>query len=610
MVVGSCAGPTMHPESFDIATLQARYAKRAITPLDIVEEVIERCAAYPDPAIWISQVPEQQLRAIARQLIARGPSPDQPLWGIPFAVKDNIDCVGLDTSAACPSFVYPAPRDATVVAKLKAAGAILVGKTNLDQFATGLNGTRSPYGAPRSVFNPEYISGGSSSGSAVAVAAGLVSFALGTDTAGSGRVPAAFNNLVGIKPTKGLLSTSGVVPACRSLDCVSIFSLTVGDGDLVRQVAEGPDPEDPFSRAAESVPLPRTAWRIGILGERDREFFGDWEAAALYEGAIAVARELGGIPVELDYAPFAETAELLYRGPWVAERLAGLESFVASHEADLDPSVRTIILGARNHTAVETFRGYYRLRELALQAEAQWAKIDFMLLPTAPTTYTVAAMQADPLRLNSCLGRYTNFVNLLDYAAVAIPAGFRSDGLPFGVTLISRAFQDGALAAIADRFHRHHPFGLGRFRDALLPIGSALPDPEETAGRVPLFVVGAHLSGMPLNHELTSRGGRLIRRCRTAPCYQLYALAKTTPTKPGLVRSFDQHGTGIEGEVWSLDAAGFGNFVAAIPSPLGIAKIVLEDGVQVSGFVCEPCGLAGAKDITAYGGWRAFKSAG
>ncbi len=600
----------MLPEILDIATLHQRYRERAATPLEVVDAVIARCEAYPDPAVWISRASPAQLREQAKHLMARGPGPDLPLWGIPFAVKDNIDCAGFETTAACPAFAYPATRDATVVAKLKAAGAILVGKTNLDQFATGLNGTRSPYGAPRSVFDAEYISGGSSSGSAVAVAAGLVSFALGTDTAGSGRVPAAFNNLVGIKPTKGLLSTHGVVPACRSLDCVSIFSLTVGDGDLVRRCALGFDPEDSFSRADTPRLLPRKDWRIGVLSERDREFFGDHEAAALYEGAIAAARELGCSVVEIDYTPFRQTAELLYQGPWVAERLAGIEFFMAENADTMDPTVHQIIDGARTRTAVEAFRAQYRLQELRKVTDLQWATIDVMLLPTAPTTYTVTEMQADPLHLNSRLGEYTNFVNLLDYAAIAIPAGFGSGGLPFGVSLIAPAFHDGALARIADRFHRHHPSGIGRNRDALLPEASQIEDLPEPSDRVSLFVVGAHLSGMPLNHELTTRDAVLIRRCRTAPHYQLYALAKTVPAKPGLIRTTEPQQQGIEGEVWSLDMAGFGSFVAAIPAPLGIAKLLLDDGTEVSGFICEPYGLAGARDITEYGGWRAFKNAG
>lgn len=600
----------MLPETLDIATLQRLYRERAVTPLEVVDAVIARCEAYPDPAVWISRASPAQLREQARQLTARGRGPDLPLWGIPFAVKDNIDCAGFETTAACPAFAYPATRDATVVARLKAAGAIIVGKTNLDQFATGLNGTRSPYGAPRSVFDADYISGGSSSGSAVAVAAGLVSFALGTDTAGSGRVPAAFNNLVGIKPTKGLLSTHGVVPACRSLDCVSIFSLTVGDGDLVRRCAQGLDSEDSFSRADTPRLLPRKGWRIGVLAERDREFFGDREAAALYDGAISVARELGGSIVEIDYAAFRQTAELLYQGPWVAERLAGVEFFMAEHAAAMDPTVHQIIDGARGRTAVEAFRAQYRLQELRKVTDAQWSMIDVMMLPTAPTTYTVAEMQADPVRLNSRLGEYTNFVNLLDYAAVAIPAGFGSGGLPFGVTLIAPAFHDGALAQVADRFHRHHPSGSGKNRDALLPDASQIEDKPEAPDRVSLFVVGAHLSGMPLNHELTNRDAVLIRRCRTAPNYLLYALAKTVPAKPGLIRTVEPQEQGIEGEVWSLDMAGFGSFVAAIPAPLGIAKLLLDDGTEVSGFICEPYGLAGARDITEYGGWRAFKNAG
>ncbi|MDB5508079.1 MAG: allophanate hydrolase [Hyphomicrobiales bacterium] len=593
------------PLALDISTLRQGYADGAFTPLDVIEAVLARCAQWPDRAVWISRVPDQDLMAQAHELMRRGaPPPDMPLWGIPFAAKDNIDCAGLPTTAACPAFSYMPRENAHAVARLIAAGALLVGKTNLDQFATGLNGTRSPYGAPRSVFDERYVSGGSSSGSAVATAAGLVSFALGTDTAGSGRVPAAFNNLVGLKPTPGFVSTQGLVPACRSLDCISVLASTVGDAKRVFETMRGFDPADDYSRPASPRNLPSEGIRFGVLGEAEREFFGDNDTAALYDAAIARLESLGGEKIEIDYAPFRETAHLLYGGPWVAERLAAVEAFAVSHAGEIDPAVRGILESAREKTAVEAFRGQYELAHLRRSAEREWAKIDIMLLPTAPTIYTVEAMRADPIVLNSNLGRYTNFVNLLDCCALAIPAGFRPDGLPGGVTLIAPAFCDDALAAWADRLHRACPTGLGIDRAAALPdSGRVAPPPS---GDIEIAVVGAHLSGMPLNHQLTSTGGRLVRACRTAKDYRLFVLPDTSPAKPGMVRAPGSKGPGLSVEVWALPRAAFGDFVDAIPAPLGIGKISLEDGSSVSGFLCESHAVEGAREITHLGGWRAY----
>jgi allophanate hydrolase len=567
--------------------------------------VIARVKAWPDTAVWINRFSDDAIREAARALIAAGgPSEARPLWGIPFAVKDNIDCAGLPTTAACPAFAYDAEEDAYVVARLKAAGAIVIGKTNLDQFATGLNGTRSPYGAPRSVFDERYISGGSSSGSAVAVASGQVAFALGTDTAGSGRIPAAFNNLVGVKPTRGLLSGFGLVPACRSLDCITVLAPTVGDADLVRRVAEGFDPADPYSRPMQAASLPADGFRFGVLAGSEREFSGDGEVERLYDTAIHRLESLGGTAVPIDYAPFRECALLLYGGPWVAERLAAIESFVDSHADDMDLTVRGIVEGARKYSAVDAFRGQYELEELRQRTDREWAKMDVMLLPTAPTIYTVEAMRADPVTLNSNLGRYTNFVNLLDCSAIAIPAGFREDGLPGGVTLIGPAFADAAIAALGDRLHRAEPFGMGRDRHAALPTGSKVE--TATPELIPIVVVGAHLSGMPLNHQLTDGGGVHIKTCHTAPGYRLYVLPDTMPPKPGLIRDPAFHGGGLEVEVWALPAAAFGAFVNAIPAPLGVGKITLDDGSAVSGFLCEPYAVKGAQEITDLGGWRAY----
>ncbi len=595
----------MLPTILDLSSLCAAY-QSGLTPLDLVETVIARRTASNDPAIFITPTPDEDLRAAARGLMARAPEPNSlPLWGVPFGVKDNIDVAGLPTTAGCPAYAYNPATDSTVVARLKAAGAIVIGKTNLDQFATGLNGTRSPHGAPRSVFNPDYISGGSSSGSAVAVASGLASFALGTDTAGSGRVPAAFNNLVGIKPTPGLLPNTGVVPACRSVDCVTIFAATVGDGVAIRKVAEGFDAADAFSRHARPVSLPSSGLRVGVLQDSERDFFGDKAVERLYDAAIERARALGATIVFFDYAPFREAAALLYDGPWVAERLAAVEGFLATNAADFDPTVRKIIEGAKGKSAVDAFNGRYRLEELRRKTDAEWEKADILLLPTAPTTYTVAEMKADPIVLNGRLGRYTNFVNLLDCAAIAVPAGFDSEShLPGGVTLVAPAFADDALAPLADALHRAAASGMGVDVGAQIPVGSAIMPAGD--GFVPIVVVGAHLCGMPLNHQLTAPGGRLLKTCRTAQDYRLFALPGTVPPKPGLIREPGFKGPGLEVEVWLMPPDAFGHFVQNIPDPLGIGKVTLDDGSSVPGFLCEAHAVRGADDITQLGGWRTY----
>jgi allophanate hydrolase len=449
------------PAILSLDGLRSIYLDRPAAVIDVVDEVLSRIARAKDSSIFISLVPPDELRCAARELLEREPDPALlPLWGIPFAVKDNIDVAGLDTTAACPAFAYRANNNAATVARLKAAGALVVGKTNLDQFATGLNGTRSPYGAPRSVFNAAYVSGGSSSGSAVAVAAGLVPFALGTDTAGSGRVPAAFNNIVGIKPTPGLLSLEGVVPACWSLDCICILSTSVADGIFIRRLAEGFDQSDPYSvRGMQRAIAPCP--RVGVLAKVDREFYGDAENAALYDRSIDAMHEIGADITTIDYRPFQEIGALLYDGPWLAERLAGIGNFVDKHPQDLDPTVRTLLDGARRYSAIDAFAGLHRLRELRRRAEAEWASTDFLLLPTSPATYTVKEMLADPLRLNARFGTYTNFVNFLGCSAIAVPAGFTSGGLPFGVTLIAPPFCDDALAIPAAAMHTAANCGAG-----------------------------------------------------------------------------------------------------------------------------------------------------
>jgi allophanate hydrolase len=562
--------------------------EHAATAIAHVFDAIEAEGVNP---VWITLADRHA--AVER---ARTVDPTLPLAGVSFAVKDNIDVAGMPTTAGCPAYAYVPRHTATVVQRLLDAGAILIGKTNLDQFATGLVGVRSPYGACSNVFDARYIAGGSSSGSAVAVAKGLVAFALGTDTAGSGRVPAAFNDIVGLKPTRGLLSTTGVVPACRSLDCVSIFAGSAAAAERVWRVAQGFDAADPFSRTAApgdgASPWLNGAFRFGVPRDEDLEFFGDVDAPRLYRTAVARLEALGGTRVMIDFAPFRETAALLYSGPWVAERYAAVGEFVASHVDDVHPVVGSIIRLAASKSAADAYRGMYRLEALKRDALKEWAGIDVLLLPTAGTIYTKEAIEADPLRLNTNLGYYTNFVNLMDLAAVSAPAGFRSDGLPFGVSLIGPAFSDAALLSLASRFG-----------------GTAAPATGDAPGCIHVAVVGAHLSGQPLNKQLTERGARLVQTCRTSPEYRFYALANTTPPKPGLVREPGFDGPGIALEIWAVPAQHFGSFVAGVPPPLGIGSVQLDTGEWVKGFICEPAGIAGATDITEFRGWRGYLAA-
>ncbi len=583
----------MIPDLLEIPALRAAFAA-GLTPAALVNALYDRIEAYPDKAVFIALVPRAEALDAARKAdISRS------LGGIPFVVKDNIDVAGMPTTAACPDFAYIAQADATVVARLRAAGAILLGKANLDQFATGLNGTRSPYGAPRSVFNADYISGGSSSGSAVAVAAGLAAFSLGTDTAGSGRVPAACNNIVGLKPSIGLIPATGMVPACKSLDCVSVFANSAADAMAVLEVAQGFDVLDAYSRPPRTVTLP-SAPKLGVLASRDRDFAGDDAAAALYEAAIQKVLALGWAVQDIDYAPFRDIAALLYGGAYVAERLAAVKVFYDVHAASFDPTVRAIIGGGERFSAADLFADIHKVQALRQTALAALAEVDALLLPTAPTIFTVAQMREQPVAHNSTLGLYTNFVNLLDLAAMALPAGFRETGLPFGVTFIGPAFSEASLAGYASALHQALGAGAG-VRRAQPQAGFTAPQPEE----VTLVVAGAHLSGMVLNHELTNLGARLLSATTTAPDYKLYALP-TTPPKPGLVHSPGFAGAGIAVEVWALKLEAFGRFVAALPAPMGIGRVTLADGTVHPGFLCEAYALEGAADITAHGGWRAY----
>jgi allophanate hydrolase len=526
-----------------------------------------------------------------------------PLAGLSFAVKDNIDVGGVPTTAGCPAFAYTPPAHAAVVHKLLLAGAQLLGKTNLDQFACGLNGTRSPYGAVPNAINPAYVSGGSSSGSAYVVATGQADFALGTDTAGSGRVPAGLNNIVGLKPSKGLISARGVVPAAQSVDCISIFARTVATAARVLEAAMGYDPMDPYSRelAMADTALPE-GFRFGVPSSLN--FYGDALAADAFDDAVARMKNLGGIPVAIDYAPLAEAAGLLYESALVAERYSAVRDFFDANEEEIIEPVRSIIGAGRQYSAADLYAAQTRLRALGQQAAAMWKGIDVLLLPTAPTHYTLQAMQRDPVVLNRHLGTYTNFVNLLDYAAVSVPSSLRADGLPFGITLVGLAGSDWQLCELGQRYH--HATGLSQGA-----LDKSLPAPQSLAGIKPratvkVAVVGAHLSGMPLNGQLTERRAALVGQARTAPDYRFYALPGTVPPKPGLRRVAAGQGARIALEIWEMPVEHYGSFVAMIPAPLGIGTLTLENGSSVQGFVCEAQALEGAEDITHFGGWRAY----
>jgi allophanate hydrolase len=579
----------------DTIAIAAAVNGRERSAVAVSEDTLERLAAYDvvQPHIWIARIAPEQLLAAAQAVdrrVAAGES--LPLAGVPFATKDNIDVAGFDTTAACPSFAYRPDRSAKVVERLEAAGAICVGKTNLDQFATGLVGTRSPYGVPRNAYNLAYISGGSSSGSSIAVAAGLVPFALGTDTAGSGRVPASFNHLLGFKPSKGRWSTQGLVPACRTLDCITVFSSTVADARLIDSVVSGFDPADPYSKPLANSPLRPS--RVGVPRRGQRAWFGDAESEYLYDRALerlAASAEI----VPIDILPLLDAARLLYGGPWVAERTAALAGLLASDPAAIDETVRAVVEPGLHMSAVELWNGIYRLAELKRHADQMWGTVDLLAFPTTGTTYRVSELLAAPIALNSNLGHYTNFVNLLDMAAVAVPAGSRSNGTGFGITLIGPADSDLGLFDAAQNY----------LAAAELPA----PPPLDLEGRmetVKLAVVGAHLKDMPLHWQLTSRDAKFVGALQTSPSYRLYAIADSVPPKPALVYSND--GAAIDVEVYELDIAAFGSFVAEVPAPLAIGTVTLADGTSVKGFVAEPRAIADAEDITHLGGWRAYIS--
>jgi allophanate hydrolase len=599
---------TEKDKKMNITTLTQAYKSKSTTPAQVIADIYAEIRLRGKSPVWIELVPEEENIASAKKLEAIDDPAALPLYGIPFAVKDNFDVAGLPTTAACPAFVYVAETTAEVVERLLKAGAILIGKTNMDQFATGLVGTRTPYGICSSVFDPEYISGGSSSGSAVAVAQGLISFSLGTDTAGSGRVPAAFNQLVGLKPTRGLVSTHGLLPACRTLDCVSVFAETCLDASIVLKVIRGFDSKGPYSRESKpgegAAPWAASKVRFAVPNEDTLEFFGDEAAKASYQNAIETVASIGEI-ARFDYRPFHAAASLLYNGPWVAERLAAIQSFASSHLEQMDPVVGKIVSGASRFTAVDSFQAAYKLEEIRRVTDQIFDQADVLLLPTTPTTYKIAEVQASPIELNSNLGYYTNFVNLLDLAAVAVPAGLKANGLPFGVSIIGRAFTDDALLQIGDHLHRVLATKIGG-TDRLLADTAAIQPNAQPPGCILMAVVGAHLTGQPLNWQLTTRKARLVRIIRTHHDYRLFVLPNSTPAKPGLVYEPGVHGPGIELEIWAMPEDTVGTFLNGIPAPLSLGTILLEDGSRVKGFLCEPAGIVGAQEITHLGGWRPY----
>jgi allophanate hydrolase len=584
--------------NLQLDVLRQAYRNGDTTPRQLLLKLREKAAALnPDYHLFIHLLSVAELEPYLAALDGRDLD-NLPLYGVPFAIKDNIDLAGIATTAACPDFAYVPERSATIVEQLIALGAIPLGKTNLDQFATGLNGSRSPYGAcPNSVLT-EYPSGGSSAGSSLAVALGVASFALGTDTAGSGRVPAALNNLVGLKASKGLISTAGVLPACRTLDCVTTFTATAREASQLLALTARLDPRDEYSRRNPSwndgsaFGAPR-AFRFGVPRAQDLEFFGCVEGPLLFGDAIDRLKALGGEAVELDLSPFLEAARLLYEGPWVAERYSVAGELMEQNPEAVLPVIRAVLAKAPAVSGVQTFRAQYRLQALKALCDKALEGLDCVLSPTIGRAVTLAELHAEPVLRNSELGYYTNFMNLLDYAAVAVPSAFMANGLPWGVTLFGRAFTDQYLLSVADALQRQ--------------LDSDLPTPANVArhDRARIVVCGAHLQGLALNWQLTQRGGRLLETTLSSPDYQLYALAGGPPLRPGMVRVKDG-GVAIAVEVWELPSSELGSFLTGIPAPLGLGKVQLADGRWESGFICEPYGLEGALDISHLGGWRAY----
>ncbi|MEO0916443.1 MAG: allophanate hydrolase [Pseudomonadota bacterium] len=586
------------------ASLRQAYSG-GTSPAQIVRQVYARIEQVADPNIFLCLFPKEDLLAEAAALGTYDAA--NPLWGVPFVIKDNIDVAGKPTTAACPEFAYVPEDTAFVVQRLQEAGALLIGKTNLDQFATGLVGVRTPYGAPKNALDLEIVPGGSSAGSGVAVAHGIVSFSLGTDTAGSGRVPAALNNIVGLKPTLGALSASGVVPACRTLDTVSVFALTVEDAYQAYSVAAAYDPADSYARRVSTPALVAapTKFKIGIPSANSIRFEGDEVQAASFAETVDALTSSGAEITEIDFAPLYEIAEMLYFGPWVAERFVATESLMTGNPDAMFPVTRKIIGSAEGKTAADTFKGFYRVKDLAGTMAPTISTFDALCVPSIPTFTTVAELEADPMGPNNMLGTYTNFVNLLNLCAITVPTAARSDGRPGSVTFIAEAGADAKIAAIATRVEALSSSSLGatRWRSAV----PSLPD-TPSADVIRIAVCGAHMSGFPLNHTLTERGARLVRSDRTAPDYKFYALPTNGAARPGLVRTTRGKGASVAVELWDIPIDAFGGFMKTIPAPLGIGKVTLRDESVVQGFLCEAIATQDAEDISELADWRKYKA--
>jgi allophanate hydrolase len=599
-------------EEFDVTTdfdlrlntLRNAYTGGSLTPRSLIAALHEQAAALQaEFNLFIHLLTREELEPYLAALEGKSPD-DLPLYGVPFAIKDNIDLAGIPTTAACPAFAYVPEQSATIVEQLIALGAIPLGKTNLDQFATGLNGTRSPYGECRNSVHSDYPSGGSSAGSSLAVALGVCSFALGTDTAGSGRVPAALNNLIGLKASKGLISTAGVVPACRTLDCVTFFTATAAEASQLLALTARLDPRDEYSR---TNPLWNdgsafgkvAAFRFGV--PKQLEFLGCSESPKLFAATVEHLKAIGGEPVEIDFAPFLEAARLLYEGPWVAERYSVAGELIEQQPDAVLPVIKAVLEKAPGTTAVGLFRAQYRLQQLKAICDRIMASVDCILTPAYPRPVTLDELHAEPVKRNSDLGYYTNFMNMLDYAAVAVPAGTMQNALPWGVTLFGRVFTDQYLLSLADALQRRTGTELiGR-----QSITTPAPANPARNDRARVVVCGAHLDGLPLNWQLKQRGGTLLEATQSSPDYKLYALPGGPPFRPGMVR-VDKGGAAIDVEVWEIPSSELGSFLTGIPAPLGLGKVQLADGRWETGFICEPYGLEGAVDISQFGGWRAY----
>lgn len=588
-----------------LKSLRDAYLSKILTPHELMDEIRRQCVSFCQHNIWIHLLTEEEQSAWLGALSEK-PIANYPLWGIPFAIKDNIDLAGIPTTAACPKSGYVAERSAKVVQRLIDAGAVPVGKTNLDQFATGLNGTRSPYGPCRNAFDSEYISGGSSAGSATAVALGLSTFSLGSDTAGSGRVPAGFNNLIGVKPTIGLLSSAGMLPACRSLDCMSIFALTCDDAAAVLSIAEGVDDSDAYSRKnpfsnSQTFYGKRTgSLKIAVISDDQLQFFGSSEYEDAYQRTMNGLRSDANVElIEIDYSPFNEAAQLLYSGPWVAERYLAFKDIVDNRPDIVHPLVLEIIEEGKDLKASGLFQAQYQLKALKRTALNSLVGADCLLTPTVGRVYSIEEILEDPKVLNSQLGYYTNFMNLFDMSAVAVPVGVTGSKMPFGITLSNRKFSDRSLLSIANLFEEIFVTPLGA---SSLAKPKSLVTNVKNYSTVEIVVCGAHLEGLPLNWQLKKRKATLVKRAQTAPKYQLFALEGGPPPRPGMVRN-DEVGASIAVEVWQIPTHDLGSFLVEIPAPLGFGKVELDDGRWYTGFICETSGLKGAKDITRFGSW-------